>query len=112
MNWFKKRGGLGFDLTFEAKDIIDIRKAPDGIKVFMDGKELNREAILDLKREAQEWRKSSLNAIIGMKLKAIALEKAINTSENWEQVLAGKMILYTRQIEESIIDALKDIPVK
>lgn len=115
MTWLQRLlgiGGLKLDYTFDPKDIIEARRTPQGIKIFMDGKELTREALADLKQEAVKLSKSPLRGIIQTKLKALALDKAVNTSTKWEEVLAGKMILYTLQIEETIVTALLEVELQ
>lgn len=108
----KRPDSLNSRLTFDPKEVIEARRTPDGIKIFMGGEELTGAALTDLKVEADKLSRMKLSAIIGTKLRAIALEKAVNQSTKWEEVLAGKMMLHDLDVREAIVNALLETPSK
>lgn len=89
-------------------NVFDI--SPSGI-AYLNKEPLNKEKAFQLKQEAGLLKSMDIWDVIQETIKKEALVKGITHSKNWEEVLAGKMMLHNLGIIKSIIDKIQNIDV-
>jgi hypothetical protein len=65
--------------------------------------------IQSLKSEVEVFKALRLWRIINETIKQEAVNKAINESTNWEEVLSGKMMLFNLQLINNILTFIKNL---
>ena len=79
--------------------------------VKLNGEQLAKEEVRQLKTEAIAIQKFRLWTIMQETLKQKAIEKAVVQSTNFEQVLAGKLMLHNLSLQKSIVSVIEKIKV-
>lgn len=75
--------------------------------VKLGGEQISKEELRRLKAEAAAMREFALWKVMTETLKQKAIEKAVVNSTDFEQVLAGKLMLHAVGIFESVIKAVE-----
>jgi len=78
-------------------------------KVFVGGEALAEADINKLQAELKALEEFRIWNIMQETVRQKAVEKAVLHSENWEQVLAGKMMIHNLGIIKSILEVIKKI---
>lgn len=78
-------------------------------KVFVGGEALVEAEINKLQAELKALEEFRIWNIMQETIRQKAVEKAVLHSENWEQVLAGKMMIHNLGIIKSILEVIKKI---
>ncbi len=92
----------------KVKDVLAVDKL--GI-ISIDGQPLTPQEVSFLKSEVDMLRTMRIWSIFQETVKQKAIEKAVYTSLNFEQTLAGKMMLHNLGILKSITDAISNYEV-
>lgn len=78
---------------------------PKGV-VFLNGNKITEIEVKELKSEIKAFKNFRLWRILQETLRQKAVEKSVLTSTNFEEVLAGKMMIHNIGIIKSIVDVL------
>jgi len=100
-----ERDSIPLDYQVNLHDVLSITKG----KFFLNGREVEADELSALKGEAISLSNFRLWAIIQETIKQKGIEKAVLESKNWEEVLAGKMMLHDLGLIRSIIQGLSSI---
>lgn len=102
------------DLLINPDHILDAKKTTDGLVLYLNGRQLEPEEIGRLKGEMDLLRPTLLWSIMSETVKQKAIVKAVLDSKEWEETLAGKMMLHVVGLQLSILDLIEKaiIPTK
>lgn len=78
----------------------------EGNIVTLAGEKITKETLLQLKGECDLLQKSKIWGILQETIKQKAIEKSILKSTDFQQVIAGKMMLHNLGIMKSIVDVI------
>lgn len=78
-------------------------------KVFLNNEQIPKKLAENLKTEAVYLRSSSLWSLLQETLKQKAIEKAVINSVNFEQVLAGKLMIHNLGIIKTLVDRIAEL---
>lgn len=84
---------------------------PQG-NMFLGGNEMTKTEISNLQGEIKFIERSQLWKIMQETLRQKAIEKSVLNSTEWEQVLAGKMMIHSLGIFKSVMVLLKNYKIK
>ncbi len=88
----------------DSRDILLVSK--EGA-IFLGGEKLTQADVQNLQQEIKSLKQFRIWRILQETLRHKAVEKAITQSENWEQVLSGKMMLHALGVMKSIVHVLE-----
>ncbi len=93
----------------DSRDILLVTK--EGM-ILLGGEKLTQVDLQNLQAEIKSLKQFRIWTILQETLRHKAVEKAITQSENWEQVLSGKMMLHSLGVMKSVVHVLehKTIP--
>ena len=91
-------------LDLEPSDII----TKTGNELFIDGKKLTREEIRLLSEEIGYIKRSAILKILTNNLVSTAKEMMFEKAQTFDDMIKGKMILYTIDIQEKIMKLIED----
>lgn len=89
-------------------DLITTDKIGNTIVVKLNGKELTKNELQQLHAEIKALEGFRIWGILTNSLKHIAQDKIFNKSLNFDDVMAGKMMLFNLGIQESVLKVLKN----
>jgi hypothetical protein len=99
------KGGLPMGVQVDLRDVLDARPDAKGVyHLHIGGSPLKDADAKQLKAEADSLLRMRLWTIMQETVKQRAIEKAVLNSENWEQALAGKMMLHDLGLIRSIAE--------
>jgi len=87
------------------RDILLVSK--DGLTISIGGEKLTQQDLTNLQSEIKSLKQFRIWRILQETLRHKAVEKSITQSENWEQVLSGKMMLHSLGVMKSIVHVLE-----
>ncbi len=88
----------------DSQDILLVSK--EGA-IFLGGEKLTQQDLTNLQAEIKSLKQFKIWRILQETLRHKAVEKAITQSENWEQVLSGKMMLHSLGVMKSVVHVLE-----
>lgn len=88
----------------DSQDILLVSK--EG-KIYLNGEPLSQIDVQNLQAEIKSLKQFRIWRILQETLRHKAIEKSITQSENWEQVLSGKMMLHSLGVMKSIVQVLE-----
>jgi hypothetical protein len=88
----------------DSQDILLVNK--EG-KIFLGGQLITQAEVQNLQQEIKSLKQFKIWRILQETLRHKAVEKAVTLSENWEQVLSGKMMLHSLGVMKSIVHVLE-----
>jgi hypothetical protein len=99
---------LKLDTGIQAEDVITgmANEKGETVKLRLGSDELTDEAVRNLKNEVEILKRMQLWSIMQNTVKKLAIDKGINQSTDFEQVLSGKMMLHNLGIIKSILDSI------
>lgn len=87
------------------EDIIIIR---NGI-VYLNGEQIGESELKELKREASLIKELRLWKILTNTLRSDAQERMYNKAVNFDDMMAGKLLLYAIDLQEKIVNKLDNL---
>lgn len=78
-------------------------------RALIGGRSFTEQEVKNLKTEIEVLSQLQLWQIFQETIKQKAIEKAVLSSTDWEQVLAGKMMIHNLGIQKSIVDLIEKI---
>lgn len=104
---FTERNAIPLDCQINLHDVIEARKDAQNIwRLYVGGKEIEDAELAELKAQATYLLNTRLWRILQESVKQKAIEKSVLQSKNWEEALAGKMLLHDVGLRNSMIDAI------
>lgn len=98
---------LPMDLRLNLDGVIEAKPVNGSITLSLGGRTLDSEEVSVLKQESDALLRSRLWAIMQETVKQKAIDKTVRESTNWEQALAGKMMIHSLGLLKSIVDAVE-----
>jgi hypothetical protein len=83
----------------------NILRAENG-RVFLGDHQITEPEVKNLQTEIKLLGQMRIWQIFQETIKQRAIEKSVLHSDNWEQVLAGKMMIYNLGIQKSVVEVL------
>lgn len=93
---------------FNAVSANQVLRTKNG-KVLIGNQVLNQEMKDRLKLDAQSFRNSLLWNLVGNQVKYLANQRIYEKSSVIEDILAGKMTLYTVKVQEELMDKIEQL---
>lgn len=98
-----ERDSIPLAFQVNLHDVVDSKAGT----LYLNGRKASDDEVLLFKNEADSIKRMRLWEIMQETVKQKMLEKAVLTSKNWEECLAGKMGLHTLGLLRSILDAVE-----
>lgn len=89
--------------TITTDDLLQEKKG----RIYVRGVMVTREAEAALRDEAERLQDSTLWKLLTLELKHHAIQKALQKSETMEDVIAGKLMIYTIDVINTRLSSLK-----
>lgn len=103
-----ERESIPLEYQIDLRDVLDTRKDAQGIwRLFIGGQEIGDSELVELKSQATFLVNTRLWRIMQETVKQKAIEKAVLQSKNWEEALAGKMLLHDVGLRKTMIEAIE-----
>lgn|SRR5574343_277998 len=92
----------------------DVISAPKGNHslIYLNGQQASETEIRTLKAEVSALKNFRLWSIFQETVRQMAINKGMNESLNYEQVLSAKMMLYVLDVQKSIIETIDRYKLK
>lgn len=102
-----ERDSIPMECQVELRDVLDARKDTQSVwRLYIGGKEVADNELVELKSQATYFVNTRLWRIMQESVKQKAIEKAVLQSKNWEETLAGKMLLHDVGLRNAMMDAI------
>ena len=104
---------LKLNTSLDAREVLAgmANEKGETVGLTLGGEKLSDEAIKELKGEIDYLKKTRIWSILNETVRKLAIDKAINQSTDFEQVLSGKMMLHDLGIINSIIGAIDSVKI-
>jgi hypothetical protein len=106
-----ERKALSLPSAFDLSSVLDARKTPLGIKLFIEGREADNLTVQDLKDETSRLRKMRIWGIMSETMKARGLDALVNKSADWEEASNAKTLLHFLALQASLLEAVESAVV-
>lgn len=109
MSWYKRDEKIPFyPSLYEQNDLMDFRREKEVIRLKIDGTPVDKATLTVLKDEARQLQSMRLWELLQKRLRVMAMTQALNTSKNWDEVLAAKAAADHVNLMDSILKAVLD----
>lgn len=108
MRWFKRDEEPRvpfYPSLYASDDLLDFKRDKEKVRLKIEGKPVDAHTLADLKEQARFIQGSRMWGLLTKRLRVMAMTQALNTSKNWEEVIAAKAQADHVNLMEAILTA-------